>query len=85
MGLLKEMEIVTLRSYIIILINLWKHHLNIYRLKQIDVNGAFVYSNEVEANLGSSQNFALAQNYPNPFNPSTIIKYHIPIEGLVTQ
>jgi hypothetical protein len=30
------------------------------------------------------QSFHLEQNYPNPFNPSTIIKYQIPRDGLVT-
>jgi hypothetical protein len=30
------------------------------------------------------QSFHLEQNYPNPFNPSTIIKYQILQDGLVT-
>jgi hypothetical protein len=30
------------------------------------------------------KDFRLFQNYPNPFNPSTIIKFHIPYEGIVT-
>ena len=40
-----------------------------YRLKQIDFNGTFEYSQVV--NVGSTLpiEFALEQNYPNPFNP----------------
>ena len=49
----------------------------IYRLKQIDLNGSFEYSNEVEVELTPSE-FALYQNYPNPFNPITNIKFDIP-------
>jgi len=29
-------------------------------------------------------NYVLEQNYPNPFNPVTVIKYQIPVTGLVT-
>jgi hypothetical protein len=29
-------------------------------------------------------NYELNQNYPNPFNPSSVIKYQIPAEGLVS-
>ncbi len=47
-----------------------------YRLKQIDFNGAFEYSDVVEVNLNSIPNrFVLEQNYPNPFNPSTTINF----------
>jgi len=48
-----------------------------YRLKQIDYNGQYEYSNEIEVELSSPEKFSLEQNYPNPFNPSTIIRYAI--------
>ncbi len=54
-----------------------------YRLKQIDFNGAFKYSNEIEVNVELPLQFSLSQNYPNPFNPSTLIKYSIPDDGFV--
>ena len=51
----------------------------LYRLKQIDYDGRFNYSQEVEVKVEDiPTEFALFQNYPNPFNPSTIIKYSIP-------
>ncbi len=47
-----------------------------YRLKVIDNNGQFKYSNIVNVNAGEMPNgFMLSQNYPNPFNPSTQIKF----------
>ena len=49
-----------------------------YRLKQIDFDGTFSYSNEVEVDLSLPQTFSLAQNYPNPFNPSTKISFSVP-------
>ena len=49
-----------------------------YRLKQIDYDGSFEYSNIVEVDLNIPTQFSLEQNYPNPFNPSTKIKYSIP-------
>ena len=51
-----------------------------YRLKQIDNEGSFEYSDIVEITISSPENFQLEQNYPNPFNPSTKIKYSIPVE-----
>ncbi len=48
-----------------------------YRLKQIDNNGSYEYSNTVEVSVLPSS-FSLFQNYPNPFNPSTKIKYSLP-------
>jgi len=48
-----------------------------YRLKQIDFDGSFEYSNEIEVEIGVPDEFALYQNYPNPFNPSTKIRYSV--------
>ncbi|MCW8813213.1 MAG: T9SS type A sorting domain-containing protein [Chlorobium sp.] len=53
----------------------------VYRLKQIDFNGTFTYSNEVEVDATGPLTFNLGQNYPNPFNPSTKINYSIPEDG----
>ena len=48
-----------------------------YRLKQIDLDGSFHYSNTLEVSALPTV-FKLSQNYPNPFNPSTTIKFQIP-------
>ena len=48
-----------------------------YRLKQIDFNGQYEYSDVVEVEI-MPEEYALYQNYPNPFNPETIIRFNIP-------
>lgn len=55
-----------------------------YRLKQIDHDGSFTYSEVIEVSLGSVNSFELSQNYPNPFNPTTTIKYSIAEKSNVT-
>ena len=56
-----------------------------YRLKQIDRDGKFSYTNEAEAVIaGVPKVFALDQNYPNPFNPTTKIGFTLQTSGLTT-
>ncbi|HEY7751282.1 MAG TPA: T9SS type A sorting domain-containing protein, partial [Ignavibacteriaceae bacterium] len=56
----------------------------LYRLKQIDYDGSFEYSNVVEVEIKSPQEFSLFQNFPNPFNPATIIEFQIANSGFVS-
>lgn len=56
---------------------------HLYRLKQIDRDGRFEYSQEVEAEINITPlKFELAQNYPNPFNPATTIEFTLQESGL---
>ncbi len=56
----------------------------LYRLKQIDFDGSFKYSKQIEVEVNSPNTFSLSQNYPNPFNPSTRISYQIKEKGHVS-
>ncbi len=53
-----------------------------YRLKMIDNDGSFKYSDVVEVDAGPVT-FELKQNYPNPFNPVTVIGYQLSVDGIV--
>ncbi|MDR3609329.1 MAG: T9SS type A sorting domain-containing protein [Ignavibacteriaceae bacterium] len=56
----------------------------LYRLKQIDFNGSFKFTNYVYVDVDFlPKSFTLFQNYPNPFNPSTAIKYFLTGESNV--
>ena len=55
-----------------------------YRLKQVDFDGTFSYSDVVNITYDVPAEFVLSQNYPNPFNPSTRISYFVPKESFVS-
>ncbi|MGE5364504.1 MAG: T9SS type A sorting domain-containing protein [Bacteroidota bacterium] len=48
-----------------------------YRLRQVDNDGRFEYSEAIEVCAGVPTVTELVQNYPNPFNPSTVIGYRL--------
>ena len=55
-----------------------------YKLKQIDYDGTFEYSQIVEAEIPFVNEFSLSQNYPNPFNPTTSLQLAIGSRQFVT-
>ena len=54
-----------------------------YRLKQIDNDGQFEYSDVISVTFSPNE-FELFQNYPNPFNPSTSISWNSKVDAEVT-
>lgn len=55
-----------------------------YRLRQVDYNGAYEFSQIIEVNVEAPKIFSLGQNYPNPFNPSTKIDFNLAVDSKVT-
>ena len=56
-----------------------------YRIKQIDYDGSYSYSDELKISFTVSPGiYLLEQNYPNPFNPNTVIRFSIPQKEFVT-
>lgn len=48
-----------------------------FRLKQVDYDGTFEYSPEVEVSIDVPGTFVLSPAYPNPFNPETTFSLSI--------
>jgi len=56
-----------------------------YRLKQIDIDGAYEYFGPAIVNLNNlPTEFRLEQNYPNPFNPQTKIRFTVPASAFTS-
>jgi len=51
-----------------------------YRLKQLDTNGDFSFSDVVTVQVSVPQKFVLYPNYPNPFNATTQISFNLPTD-----
>ena len=56
----------------------------LYRLKMVEVDSTYIYSDAISVVIGIPGSFLLSQNYPNPFNPSTRIDYAIPSPARIT-
>lgn len=54
-----------------------------YRLKQIDFDGDYEFSDIIEVSVQKPVEFLLNQNYPNPFNATTRISYSLKKGGPV--
>jgi hypothetical protein len=54
-----------------------------YRLKQVDIDGRFTFSNILAIDVNGKLGFELQQNYPNPSRGATTITYSVPAKSFV--
>jgi hypothetical protein len=62
-----------------------------YRLKQIDTDGQFAYSDTIAVNFATAVNEPLSDEfnyniygvYPNPMNPTCIVNFSLPFRNIV--
>ena len=57
---------------------------HVFRLKQIDFDGTFEYSPEVEVSVEMPEAFLVSKVYPNPFNPQASFSFGVKQEQAVT-
>ncbi len=50
---------------------------HMFRLKQVDYDGVFEYSNELEVTVGVPGTHVLESVYPNPFNPEATFRFGV--------
>lgn len=50
---------------------------HMFRLKQVDYDGAFEYSQEIEVSVGVPGTHVLEAAYPNPFNPEATFRFGV--------
>lgn len=55
-----------------------------FRLRQVDFDGAFTFSAEVEATVAAGAALVLGEAYPNPFNPQTTFTVALARSGWVS-
>ncbi|MCH7977306.1 MAG: T9SS type A sorting domain-containing protein, partial [Bacteroidetes bacterium] len=56
----------------------------LFRLKQIDFDGAFEYHGDLEVAVETPDRYVLMQAYPNPFNPEATVRFAVRDSAPVT-
>jgi hypothetical protein len=57
---------------------------HVFRLKQVDYDGTFEYSPEVEVSVEMPATFVVDPAYPNPFNPEASMSFGVRVSQQVT-